>query len=295
MTDTQLQRTPADRCGRSLLRRPKSPRRSPGLDGRGGIISWVLIVLASLLIPISVVSVWAIRTVTDTDQYVTTMAPLARDPVIIDHLAEKATDALVLLARGPEQGDRSPPGQGQAPGGPHHQSGQVLRRTASPSSSSRARPSASCGTGSTATPTKPWSTSWKERRDPSSTRVSKNGAIVVNVVPALNTIVTELDQRGVTLFNPVKAIASTRRQGPRDHDRDPAAGVQVLGHSSTRSSTSAGPYRSRRWSSGSSPSPSPWSGERPCCESALGSPSSPCSSSPRSPRAETSSSTKPPA
>ena len=56
-----------------------------------GIISWVLIVLASLLIPVSVVSAWAIRTVTDTDQYVTTMAPLARNQLIIDHLADKTT------------------------------------------------------------------------------------------------------------------------------------------------------------------------------------------------------------
>ena len=37
---------------------------------------------------------WAIRTVTNTDQYVATMAPLARNPVIVDHLAARATDAL---------------------------------------------------------------------------------------------------------------------------------------------------------------------------------------------------------
>ena len=40
------------------------------------------------------ISVWAIRTVTNTDQYVATMAPLARNPVIVDHLATKATDEL---------------------------------------------------------------------------------------------------------------------------------------------------------------------------------------------------------
>ena len=58
------------------------------------IVAWILVVLASLLIPVSVISVWAIRTVTDTDQYVSTMAPLARNQVIVDHLATKATDAL---------------------------------------------------------------------------------------------------------------------------------------------------------------------------------------------------------
>lgn len=59
-----------------------------------GIISWVLVVLASLLIPLAVLSAWAITTVTNTDQYVSTMAPLARNQVVIDHLATKATDEL---------------------------------------------------------------------------------------------------------------------------------------------------------------------------------------------------------
>ena len=54
----------------------------------------MLIVLASFLIPISVISTWAITTVTKTDKYVATMAPLARNPVIVDHLATKATDVL---------------------------------------------------------------------------------------------------------------------------------------------------------------------------------------------------------
>ena len=54
----------------------------------------MLIVLASFLIPISVISTWAITTVTRTDKYVATMAPLARNPVIVDHLATKATDVL---------------------------------------------------------------------------------------------------------------------------------------------------------------------------------------------------------
>jgi hypothetical protein len=52
------------------------------------------VVLASLLIPISVLSAWAITTVTDTDRYVATMAPLARNEVVTQHLATKATDAL---------------------------------------------------------------------------------------------------------------------------------------------------------------------------------------------------------
>lgn len=44
--------------------------------------SWVLIVVGSLLVPVSVVSVWLDRTITDTDRYVETVSPLIRDPDI---------------------------------------------------------------------------------------------------------------------------------------------------------------------------------------------------------------------
>src|ERR1700684_2057949 len=76
---------PRDAPAQERRRRRHLPRR---------ISAWVLVVLASILIPISVISVWAIRTVTNTDQYVATMEALARDPVIVDHLASRATDAL---------------------------------------------------------------------------------------------------------------------------------------------------------------------------------------------------------
>ena len=74
---------------------PETPKKRTHRAPRTRRISaWVLVVLASLLIPVSVISVWAIRTVTNTDQYVATMAPLARNPVIVDHLASRATDEL---------------------------------------------------------------------------------------------------------------------------------------------------------------------------------------------------------
>lgn len=41
--------------------------------------SWVLIVVGSMLVPVSVLSVWLDRTITDTDRYVETVAPLIRD------------------------------------------------------------------------------------------------------------------------------------------------------------------------------------------------------------------------
>jgi hypothetical protein len=57
-------------------------------------VTWVLVVLSALLVPISVLTVWAIRTITNTDQFVATMAPLAREQVVTDHIAVRATDIL---------------------------------------------------------------------------------------------------------------------------------------------------------------------------------------------------------
>ena len=59
-----------------------------------GVVAWVLVVLAALMVPLSVMAVWAINTTTNTDRYVATMAPLARDKVITDFVAVRATDKL---------------------------------------------------------------------------------------------------------------------------------------------------------------------------------------------------------
>jgi len=58
------------------------------------VVSWVLVVLVALLLPLSVVSLWSVRTLTDTNRYVTTMAPIIRDPVVTSYLAERTTDEL---------------------------------------------------------------------------------------------------------------------------------------------------------------------------------------------------------
>ena len=103
----------------TTARRRHLPRR---------ISAWVLVVLASILIPVSVISVWAIRTVTDTDQYVATMAPLARNPVIVDHLSAQGDRRALLDPHRAEQGHGRPAGQGEASRDAHHERGAHLRR-----------------------------------------------------------------------------------------------------------------------------------------------------------------------
>jgi hypothetical protein len=54
-------------------------------------VAVVLIVLASVLAPLAVVAVWADKTVTDSDRYVETIAPLIDDPAIQNALADRIT------------------------------------------------------------------------------------------------------------------------------------------------------------------------------------------------------------
>ena len=161
----------------------------------------MLVVLASLLIPVSVISVWAIRTVTNTDQYVDTMAPLARNQVIDEHLAAKATDALfsthivqnkVTAALPPKAKPIVTPIVNQVHS---YVEGLALSFFESPRFG------------------KLWDTLNRHTHDavvdvltgkqsPLTKKLEKGGGIVVNVTPALNNIIDKANAKGVTLFNP---------------------------------------------------------------------------------------------
>jgi len=63
---------------------PSTDRR----PSRGrGITAVILFIIASLLLPIGVLTFWGQQTVTDTDRYVETVAPISADPAIQDAVA----------------------------------------------------------------------------------------------------------------------------------------------------------------------------------------------------------------
>ena len=57
-------------------------------------VSWALIVVGSLLVPVSVMSIWINRTITDTDRYVETVAPLIHDKDIQAAIEKRLQEAL---------------------------------------------------------------------------------------------------------------------------------------------------------------------------------------------------------
>jgi hypothetical protein len=174
------------------------------------ISAWVLLVLASILIPVSVISVWAIRTVTDTDQYVATMAPLARDPVIVDHLASRATDALFSTHVVQNKVTNALPPKAKPLVTPivtevhSYVEGLAVQFFSSPKfgklwdALNRRSHTAVINilTG---------------KETPLQKKLANGGAIVLNLSATLNNLISEANSHGVRLFNPAKTVTSQSR------------------------------------------------------------------------------------
>jgi hypothetical protein len=73
------------------LEKTKAPRR---FDGRG-VTAWVLVIVSAILFPIALTAYWGQRTLTDTERYVATVAPLAQDPTVKQAVGDKLTTVLV--------------------------------------------------------------------------------------------------------------------------------------------------------------------------------------------------------
>jgi len=59
------------------------------------VVSGILVILACVLAPLSVTSVWANRVISDTDQYVKTVEPLVHDPAVQAILTDEVTTAVL--------------------------------------------------------------------------------------------------------------------------------------------------------------------------------------------------------
>jgi len=91
MSDAGTEDVAALRARLEELEKAKAPRR---FDGRG-VTAWVLVVIAALLFPIALTAYWGQRTLTDTERYVATVAPLAQDPTVRLAIGDKVTTVLV--------------------------------------------------------------------------------------------------------------------------------------------------------------------------------------------------------
>jgi hypothetical protein len=183
---------------KNKTRRGHLPRR---------ISAWVLVVLASILIPVSVLSVWAINTVTNTDKYVETMAPLARNQVIVDGLATRATDALFSTHIVQNKVTQALPKSAKPLVAP------IVKEVHSYVYNLALKVFEGPKFG------KLWDTLNRHsheavvniltgKQTPLQKKLEKGGQIALNLSPALNNLIDNANAHGVTLFNPIKAAST---------------------------------------------------------------------------------------
>jgi hypothetical protein len=217
MSDTEPQMQPDDAHGvgagpAAEAENPvTSPKASKAKTRRGHlprrISAWVLLVLASILIPISVISVWAIRTVTDTNQYVETMAPLARNPVIQQGLAKRATDELFSHTNVQQKVTQALPKAAKPLVAPvvtqvqTYVEGLALKVFESEKfaqlwdSLNRHSHDAVINT-------------LTGKQTPLQQKLAKGGQIALNLSPAVNNVISDLDARGITFFDPLRTLTN---------------------------------------------------------------------------------------
>jgi hypothetical protein len=169
------------------------------------IITWVLIVLFSILTPLTIASAWAVKTVTNTQRYVDTLQPLAKDPVVTNYVADRATTALFeqLNVQG-RIADALPIGGGLIAAPLTAQlrtftdtqirkllSSQWFQELWLKENTYTHAAAVAVLTGKTV---------------PAESTARK---VVLNLTPALVKAIDELDSKGVTVFNPIKARLET--------------------------------------------------------------------------------------
>jgi hypothetical protein len=93
----ELERLRAENAALRAQQRPGDTTPTPGAGRPVGrqrwrsIVATLLIVVACVLAPLSVVAIWTRNQVTNTDRYVATVAPLADDPAIQTAIADQIT------------------------------------------------------------------------------------------------------------------------------------------------------------------------------------------------------------
>ena len=171
------------------------------------VITWILVVLFGILTPITIVSGWAVETVTNTNRYVSTMQPLAKDPVITNYIADESTQKLFTQFKVEDKVRQQLPAPVRFLAAPLTQQLQTYTDKAV-----RAFLQTSV-----------FQSFWdKENRFMQANLVailegknpppiSKTRAAVINITPMIVTAIDQLNAKGITVFNPIRNELETNR------------------------------------------------------------------------------------
>jgi hypothetical protein len=174
----------------------EAPRRLP--RWRRALVA-ILVILSVVLLPIAGLTVWVRNLVLDTDKYVDTVAPLASNKDITDTVANRLTNKLFAEVNVEQEAKDALPERAQFLASPIASGVETFTRDAA----TRALASDKFQTV--------WSNANRRAHDAidkvltgEGKNVSvKNGKIVLDLTPIVNTVIQDLDKRGVTVFDSV--------------------------------------------------------------------------------------------
>src|SRR3954447_23411966 len=164
------------------------------------IVGTILLIVGCVLVPLSLSAVWVRNTLLDTDNYVSTVAPLASDPAVEQAVANRVPDALFTNSDAEQRISNALPKRAAFLAGPLADGVRtaVQRATLRLAQSDR------------------FETLWEKvnRRAHAAvvkvltgggSRVStQNGTVAVNVAQIVENVKQRLDDRGITIFDNVQ-------------------------------------------------------------------------------------------
>ena len=169
------------------------------------IITWVLVVLFAILTPITVASAWAVKTVTNTDRYVSTLQPLSSNPVIINYVATKATTTLFNELNVENRISAVVPFGGNLIARPLTQQLESYTQTQVKKLLSTTWFQELWEKENTFTHTQ--AVNLLTGKDTGVASTARK--LVLNLTPALTKAIDELDAKGITVFDPIKRKLNT--------------------------------------------------------------------------------------
>jgi hypothetical protein len=164
------------------------------------IVGTILLIVGCVLVPLSLSAVWVRNTLLDTDNYVSTVSPLASDPAVEQAVANRVTDALFTNADAEQRISKALPARASFLAEPLANGVRtaIERVTLRLAQSDR------------------FETLWERvnRRahgalvkvltGGGSRVTTENGAVAVNVEQIVENVKKRLDDRGITIFDDVK-------------------------------------------------------------------------------------------
>jgi hypothetical protein len=172
----------------------EAPRRLP--RWRRALVA-TLVILSVVLVPLAGLSVWVRNLVLDTDKYVETVAPLAKNKAITDLVAERATDRLFARVDVEAEAKDALPERAQFLAGPISTGVETFAREAA----------------TRAIATEQFATVWRNANERAHALVVKaltdegenisikNGKVVLDLSAIIDEVIKRLDERGVTVFD----------------------------------------------------------------------------------------------